>query len=369
MPSLRLPPAAESTWALRAAKLRHLRLLAGPRRVGYVGWLGRENLGDEAVFAAYDRALGPGLADVPETGRMLARLQRASRRPLFRGAALGGGTLIGTAAARQALELMLERAPDLPLVMLGPGVEDPEWDAPYAPALADELRRWVPLLERFEEVTVRGPRSAAILAGLGIEAAVVGDPALLLGHDVRRAPPVVPRLGLNVGVARHVFGGDLRATVDALVHLGRRHTATGGDVRVLPVWPADEPLSRFCAEQIGPRASVFTCYRSLEGFLAEAAACSVLVGLKLHAVILAHAVGTPSAMVAYHPKGLDHQAAVASPWTARTDTVTPGGLEELVGALLDGQDAEAARLAAVVTDLRGGLDALSGRARAKLAAR
>src|SRR5512142_1961285 len=56
------------------------------------GWLGKQNLGDEALFAA-DRALFPGLnLLVFDGGRVTSQLVR--RAPRFRGGILGGGTLI-----------------------------------------------------------------------------------------------------------------------------------------------------------------------------------------------------------------------------------------------------------------------------------
>jgi hypothetical protein len=346
----------------RLRKARELSLLVpSRRRAAYVGWLGHGNVGDEAVLEAY-RVAYPELVvrAVPADGSFLRRVAPLLGRRQLTTAMIGGGTLIGTAYIRLALEQLLDCCPSLPLIMLGTGVEDPAWDADYASEVGSELRRWKPLLDRcVAGAAVRGPRSAEILADLGIESEVVGDPALLLGEALLRPEPSeIPTVVMNVGVARHIFGARpddvLRSFADAATIAIER----GRSVRVVPVWPRDIEYSAALVARVGQGCVLVPEAIEIGALLRELAAADAIVGMKLHSVVLAAAVGTPGVMVAYHPKCLDFHASVGRlDSTIRTDQLEDGSLSELTDRLLSEHAHEASALVERVRALRESLRA------------
>jgi polysaccharide pyruvyl transferase WcaK-like protein len=92
--------------------------------------------------------------------------------------------------------------------------------------------------------------------------------------------------------------------------------------------------------------------------LRELAAADAIVGMKLHSVVLAAAVGTPGVMVAYHPKCLDFHASVGRlDSTIRTDQLEDRSLSELTDRLLSEHAHEASALVERVRALRESLRA------------
>lgn len=336
-------------------KLSHLRLLTGdPHRLAYLGWVGRGNMGDEALLDVARRAM-PDVTVTPwPEGRLGTTLLRAPRRRHFDAALLGGGTLIGTPRFRESLEAMAARQPDAPLSMVGAGVEDPEHAAAGSgQAISEELDRWVPLLRRFAHVSVRGPRSQRLLADRGVDARLVGDPALLLGRWIPHAPQEERVLGVNLIGWGNVFGGRFDAVTAAVSELCRTLMAEGWRIRLIPMWERDLEQHRAVQRELGGAAELFTEIEDLDALTRAFGECRVVVGAKLHAVILAAAVGVPSIALAYSPKCLDFQESVDQGDLAfRTDGLDAAELRDAV-AMLDEDHAERRRrLDTCVADLQ-----------------
>ncbi|TBM87667.1 polysaccharide pyruvyl transferase family protein, partial [Mycolicibacterium smegmatis] len=168
--------------------------------MGYLGWHGRGNLGDDAIYDAVCAQLpGAGFVDLPVLPGERLRAVVSGRNRLLRRSAqvIGGGTLIGRRHWRRVAGHGLKLTGTHGSYAIGVGVEDPVFEGRRSGSGPDELRRWIPLLSRFRVVSVRGPRSAQLLADAGLEVTVAGDPALLLDR-----PQVVPQdgvIGLNLG--------------------------------------------------------------------------------------------------------------------------------------------------------------------------
>ena len=380
---LRLP------WQLRDVRLGAALAVPPRRRIGYVGWVGHGNLGDEASFLAYRRALADWSFRAVPSGRALRPLAAFVPYPLVDAAALGGGTLVGWPFFREKFEALLDAAPHVPAFMLGTGVEDPEFegrsrlladalaraDRSEGPAPARragralrELRRWAEALERVEAVAVRGPRSREVLAAAGIQADVVGDPALLLA-DARPSSAVDERVfGLNVGLSDGLWGDDVSAVVDAAITLSRTLQARGWKIRLVPLSPADDALLSQVARALGGRVELVEAQR-LDDVLAAIRSCHVFVGEKLHSVVLASATYVPALALEYHPKCRDFQLSLGrGDFVLRTDRLDRGTLVERVDELADARDRHRDALVASVNRLRERLLAAIVRARSALAA-
>lgn len=84
---------------------RRLRLkLRGQSPIGYIGWLGHRNLGDEVVFQVIREAFErfPITPFLPSTGESLLSKLNLSGPGFFRAVLLGGGTLINSAFLESA---------------------------------------------------------------------------------------------------------------------------------------------------------------------------------------------------------------------------------------------------------------------------
>src|SRR5918992_799748 len=104
---------------VESATLRQAGLPANVRRsrglaigaeppIGYLGFAGRGNAGDDAILAAHRRSLpevGFGLLPLEWERETLALLGRARRRPLHSGVLFGGGTVVGREAWRRRLDV------------------------------------------------------------------------------------------------------------------------------------------------------------------------------------------------------------------------------------------------------------------------
>lgn len=351
------PPAPGGLDSARAhlSRLTYLRPLRERRGVlAYVGWLGYGNAGDEALLDAFRLSL-PQRPLAHVSHERLLRLAAAGR--LLRGrvsaALLGGGTLIGHETFRRQLEWLLAAAPGSRGFAVGTGVLDPDFpDRPPGEAQR-ELERWRPLLARLDRISVRGPRSLELLERLGVEARLVGDPALLLRAPAAVAPAPEPVLGLNVGFARNTWGGDPAGLLDSVAAVAERWLADGGRVELFPMWAADLPLVRAAAGRIRGPVPIVHEFDDLQTLLARIARCHVFVGMKLHSVVLAAAAGVPGVMIEYHPKCRDFQASIGRErYTVRTDELRPDPLAELTFELAAARDVQADELTRAVEQRR-----------------
>jgi hypothetical protein len=316
------------------------------------------------MFVAAQRSLSVGrtrVRHVPE-GTVFERMTRSAPYKLMQVALLGGGTLIGHEEFRRPLEATIVKHPDVAAFTYGSGVEDPALDRAGTPATQRmaELRRWAPLLSNFESVGVRGPLSRKLLAEVGVDSAVVGDPALLLGGRIAGRPRGI--VGVNGGITANLWGGDTNRVQRELGRFCRAMSKRGLRVRLFSMWPQDEAYLREVERLSGVDAELVTVYDDVDRVLASLAECDAFAGLKLHSVVLASAVGVPAAMIEYQPKFRDFQLSIGrGDYTIRTDELTASRLESMVLELAANRVAHAKALSAAVDGRRVELSALNRR--------
>ncbi|MFQ5556727.1 MAG: polysaccharide pyruvyl transferase family protein, partial [Acidimicrobiales bacterium] len=281
----------------------------------------RMNFGDELLFAAHERLLGRRLAHLPIGGRnRLLRLRSAlgSRTPLL----LGGGTLIGRPAYRRALEAGLDVGRDPTIAVLGAGVSAP---AATGKSSLDELRAWRPVLERMPVVRVRGPRSRRYLADIGVDSVIVGDPALALLRPLASAEPRPaedPRAGrvrIGVNVARVRAMGSTEPEILACLGSIAAAAPHAVEVIVLCAAPYDRSAAgRFAAATMEAGLARSTArvvelprcdHRDLRQLFGS---LSLVIGVRLHVLVAAAALGVPAVALAYEDKCWDFQDSVSA---------------------------------------------------------
>ena len=321
--------------------------------VSYLGWHGYDNLGDDAIYDAVSGQLpGVTMLDLPRQPQDWLSATVSGRRRALRDTPLlvGGGTVLGRRHWRYMIGYGLSQARHAGGYAIGVGVEDAVFQGRRSGSGRDELSRWRPLLSRLRKVSVRGPRSAALLADMGFDADVSGDPALLLPRpDV---DPEEGRIGLNVGFGDDLWGHDPAALAGQLAVAVAELRARGHDVVGILMNEADRKWTRAALGDDG----VVISPASPEEAALELGRCSLAIVTRLHAGILAALNGTPVLTLEYQPKCRDFASSIDDEqWLLRTDAVTSGAVLDLVTGMI-GEAAEIReRKLAAVASLRGRL--------------
>ncbi|CAN5863292.1 hypothetical protein BH23ACT5_BH23ACT5_02080 [soil metagenome] len=290
----------------------------GPVHARYVGWVGKDNLGDDAMLEAFRRLMPWASVEVSGMPRDLLLL--------------GGGTLINRSTY---LGWLTERdSPRVERAVLGTGVASPEFWGETEPV--DGWLRW---LSSCAYVGVRGPNSVETLREWGFEGPleVCGDSALLFERpaDV----PVVDGLVVisPAWTGGELWGGSDEAVMEALAGSAQRWLADGRPVAFLSCNPVDDrPIFETMRALGRPDLTYLAGYRDLEAALTMLASAELVVAERLHAAVLAAAVGTPFVSLEYRPKLADFAASVgATGALVRADEVHPDQIERAARTAAD----------------------------------
>lgn len=293
----------------------------------YIGWVGYENLGDEAIMAAACEAFTPiNMAYLRHVPTSYLRFLVERKRNRF--ALLGGGTQIGPRSPLRQFTYALDRFGKG--ITFGTGVtpvdsvSTPKW-----------LRDWGQALERCDYVGVRGEESAKTLAMVGVKAEVLGDSACLFAQPPGFWRPAPRKIGINIGQSGgHVFGSEEDIVVK-LASLVKLLIAGDWQVELFCVWPPDLEIVKKVRDLVGVRSiTIHQCYASAADYLERTRHLSVFVGVKLHSVVLAMCAGVPSLMLEYRPKCREFMNSVGmGEYTVRTDELIPEVLLERIELL------------------------------------
>lgn len=278
--------------------------MRGPM-TGYIGWAGRGNLGDDAMFAAAQGLL-PGPVELLRTATregLLARAGAGGQR--FSRVVLGGGTLMNAGYLRIVEQCI---AMGLPLATLGTGIGS----AGFSMAEEGLDPRWQAALAQFSHIGVRGPRSLAKLQAAGIDRGeIIGDLALALtpdaplaGWDSRRllfnaAPSQLPRDSADSAAMQRGFARLLREAV-----------AQGWQVVPLAFDPVDLMATEALLNEAGISAPPCVQPRDWQDWARLAHGATLSLGVRLHSAVLAASAGIAPLLVGYRDKCADFAESV-----------------------------------------------------------
>ena len=293
-----------------AAVVRRRLLAQGKRAVGYIGWVGHDNLGDEVMFEAIHQAISefPLFNLFPEPGERLLAHFGLGGPAVFRAALLGGGTLINP--LRLPLARLL-KAQGLPIYTVGTGVGNPGFGISHSDN--DSLQEWADILSQSRFVSVRGPLSEELLRQAGItHAEVIGDPALALTPDAAPVFRSKQRLILNLS---HEDPGQRGAGYErffqAVGDLAKEFAANGGEVLGVALGKGDRQALEAFRRRTGLSTMRIEDHRrSGEKFLNTVSGSYAVVSVRLHAAVLASCVGVPSVLLAYRSKCQDFMSSM-----------------------------------------------------------
>ena len=292
--------------------IRHGRELVGAlnrrrshSRVGYIGWVGRQNVGDDAMFEAAQQLMGGNLELLQTLNRevLLDRLGAGGSKA-FTGVLLGGGTLINDDRLA-IIEWLIER--DVPLFALGTGVGSAGF------SMVDESvnPRWIAALGAFRMLGVRGPRSCEKLQQAGVpKAEVIGDLALALTPDAALANYEARRVIVNVAPASEGSEASQSSVVQSSIAEVLRKLMYDGWTPVPVAFDAADvrPLQNLMRD-IGVDQSVLRP-ADFASYCEIAKTVSLSIGVRLHSSVFATSCGIPNVLIAYRDKCHDFARSV-----------------------------------------------------------
>jgi polysaccharide pyruvyl transferase WcaK-like protein len=193
------------------------------------------------------------------------------------------------------------------------------------------LSGWREILNRFQMVGVRGPRSYAALAGIGVNnVQVVGDPALSLGPKTLPSLKERPTLAINVGgSAGDQYGAGACASYREIATIARQHIARGGDIVPVAMCQADCRFLRALLADAGIEHCPIRHPGSAEEFIEYIRGAACMIGVRLHSAVLASVAGTIPILLAYRDKCWDFMESMnLSRTTIRIKTGSNGLIQE-----------------------------------------
>ncbi|MGI9528519.1 MAG: polysaccharide pyruvyl transferase family protein, partial [Acidimicrobiia bacterium] len=280
--------------------------------IAYVGLPGQKNLGDDAMLEAI-RGLMPWAhidAEIDEPAAVM----------------LGGGTLLN-AGGYYLNRIRRVDGPNRERLVFGTGMRSPDfW------GITERIDDWEPFLGTAMSVGVRGPLSKRGLQEWGFsgDIEIVGDPALALTRP-KDAASVEGRVVLSpLHTGGECWGNDDAAVLDAYASVARELHDAGHELIMLTAHPNDDRWAIEVMRASGvPDMRYVPGHADMPGALEAIASSELVIGERLHSVVLAAAMGTPFVAVEYRPKVRDFAASLeAETWCVRTDDI--GSLGSLV---------------------------------------
>lgn len=280
------------------------------------GYYGFNNAGDEAVLSALVQLVRHHLPDVKPVAlsadpdgtaarlgiRAVNRWDKRAVRAEMANAALfcsGGGSLLQDVTSVRSVyfyasQINLATKMGVPTIVLAQGL------GPLNTWLGRKIA--ASALKKCRILSWRDEKSLNLAAELGLSALPnyqVCDPVLLWRPDV--FPQNVGAVGLAL---RPWPGFDLQAAA----RLVRNLRAAGEDVVLIPFYYGgqapgeDEKLAAELNHLLGADAVPVCSAQSPEQVWAAVAGCKLVVGMRLHSLIMAAAAGVPAVAISYDPK-------------------------------------------------------------------
>jgi len=313
-------------------------LMPFKKKIGYLGWIGFGNLGDEALFEANKRIFREQKVLPYKHTHKIEIYEKTFKRSIYDAVCLGGGTLINSSHINKFKE-----AQDIgyPTFVFGSGVRNPIfWN--HVEGWEDSIGEWISLLNKCRFIGVRGPLSEEILRRNGCQnVEIIGDPVLHLAESNVKYKEKNKKICINIGISLGNIWGSEDEVLEFIIKLAKILLSSGWDVSFLPVWNEDLKYIEEAVKKIGIGADeIFKDYLSTTKTLEYLKSFDILIGEKLHSVILAMCVYTPSIMLEYRPKCLDFMKSMdLEKFNVRTDMLSIDLIMDLINELYVHPDA------------------------------
>ncbi|MEM2143745.1 MAG: polysaccharide pyruvyl transferase family protein [Candidatus Jordarchaeaceae archaeon] len=298
----------------------------GKKAICYVGWLGHQNIGDEAIYLAIQNLFHNYELKPYNSYTFLVESKyhplMQIEHPFSSVSIFGGGTLLP--------DDVTWIRPNKYNIVFGAGVKDPIFHTKYDnfdKTVIDRLRCF-----NFRFLGVRDNKSKLLLEDWGIASEVIGDPALSLkpNLEIKRDDS---KIAVNIGCGGHLWGGDQESVVHEVTRVCKILKNEGFNPVLLPFSQRDlESVNRV---SLAAKIEVFDKWSDIEALVDFIASSKVLIGQRLHSAVLSAAAFTPFICLAYQPKCSAFSESVGmSEYTVRTDKVGSEKILELFQILM-----------------------------------
>lgn len=308
-----------------------------PKLLYVSGCPGVNNLGDDALFDAYNKLFSDyDLIHYPG-GKLIAAELKFFQ--VIKHSLLAGGTLINRWGADAAVNsLRISKTFNI----FGTGVaQDYFWDERET-TIKDNLNSWDEVLRNANYLGVRGPLSANFLIDNGYtNAEVIGDPVLFLAQEdnnyfnTSRAKTI----GINIGQSNNELWGKEENICDEYIKLAKKLRTYGWKIDWFVLWPKDREITLKAAKHSGTTDNIYEVYSDYRKYFELTQHLSIFIGMKLHSVVLSTCKYIPSIMLEYRPKCLDFMRSInMEMYNIRTDTMNCDSLYELIVDMYKGRE-------------------------------
>ncbi|MFX1535498.1 MAG: polysaccharide pyruvyl transferase family protein [Promethearchaeota archaeon] len=316
----------------------------GKKAISYVGWLGHQNIGDEAIYNAIRELLSEYTLTPYNSYNFLVENNRLPfmriECPISLVSVFGGGALLP--------DDVTWIKPNKYNYVFGAGVKDPIFRTKFSnfdKIVIDRLRCF-----NFRFVGVRDKPSKLLLDEWGIASEVIGDPALSFkaNSEIKRDDY---RIAVNIGCDGFLWGGHQERVVHEVTQVCKILKDSGYTPVLVPFSRRDlENINRVSS---AAKIEVFDKWFDTKSVVDFIASSKVLIGQRLHSVVLSAAAFTPFICLEYRPKCLHFSESVAMlDYTVRTDRVTAEKILQLFQNLMNKWVQTRNKLAGVVKAYR-----------------
>ncbi|PKM82227.1 MAG: polysaccharide pyruvyl transferase CsaB [Firmicutes bacterium HGW-Firmicutes-14] len=340
------------------------------------GYYGYENIGDEALLASIISALKAELPDAhiivlsakPEETGARYGVEAVNRVSLFsvfsalRRADLlisGGGSLLQDVTGPLTIPYYLSIA--VMARMLGKPVMF------YAQGIGPVNREFGKMLirlvaDRVDMITLRDSASGELLKQIGVHGPpveITADPVFGMdisgdfdATDILEDTGVTPGSGPAAGIFIREWKG-MKGYKKAVAELADNLCRRGWQVVFIPMqYPADLVPAREIAGMMKTRPEFIDkslTFAQLAGIIKK---MDLVIGMRLHALIIATICAVPMVGISYDPKVSDFLEAIGQPAVIGLDTVTAGQLIAEVEKVISNNEGIRGKLLEIRTDLR-----------------
>lgn len=279
-----------------------------PSLINYVGWLGHQNLGDEALYIAIQKTFRK-YSFVPSL------LNEYSNITFF-----GGGTIIPSFCKRIR--------PNKYNYVFGSGVRDPEFFGRFDSVIIDRLKSF-----KFRLLGVRDNFSKSILEEWEIDSEVIGDPCLSLENKSHEKRDDL-RIAINIGSDGRIWGQDEKYVLLEIIKVCRTLKKNGYKLILVPLNPEDIDYINILSLQTG--IEIFRNWSDIYSVLNLLSSCKLMIGERLHSLVFSASVYTPFISLEYRPKCKHFSESVGfSKYGIRTDEISANKIIEMSYDIMD----------------------------------
>lgn len=315
---------------------KHLRYtFTFKKRAIYIGCLGHNNLGDDAVYKGIFEMVKSKLVlyDINYAKISSGSYLRKIYFPKPDYIILGGGTIIRKGKNESYLRLLNQfsnKYPNAKLFSLGTGVANPEFAESIG--FPTDVDSWKEFLNKCFFVSVRGPLSKSILSNewaITSKVEILYDPALYFkqSFDTKKKTKTI---GVNFcDIAGRIYGNNQEEVSLFAKSIVSRLLKEEWNIILYPTTSNDiSYMKKALGNELVEKVKVYNNYTDLEKSIDFFKNLDLFFGMRLHAVVFSCLTSTPFYAIEYEQKTSDFLKSIDfESFKMRTDQLN---LEEVI---------------------------------------